>query len=48
MHIHISAIGAVITTLYVLLLIGVLNWIAMKYKDTSPFWASYCNLYGID
>ncbi len=47
MHVHISAVGAVVTVLEVLLILGLLNWIAQKYKDTSPFWASYANLYGI-
>lgn len=48
MHVHISALGAVITALEVLLILGILNWIAMKYKDRSNFWASYANLYGLD
>jgi hypothetical protein len=48
MHVHISALGAVIAALEVLLIMGLLNWIAMKYKDTSSFWASYANLYGLD
>jgi hypothetical protein len=48
MHVHISALDAVVTVLEVLVIMGILNWIAMKYKDTSSFWASYANLYGLD
>lgn len=48
MHVHISALGAVVTVLEVLLILGILNWIALKYKDSSNFWASYANLYGLD
>lgn len=47
-HVHISALGAGIAALEVLLILGILNWIAMKYKDSSSFWASYANLYGLD
>lgn len=48
MHVHISAVGAVVVTLEVLLLVGLLNWVAMKYSDRSKFWASYRNLYSMN
>lgn len=48
MHIHISALSAVITALEVIVVLGVLNLLAMKYADQSPLAASYCNLFGLD
>lgn len=47
MHLHISGISGVITALYVIAILGLLNLTAMKFKETSPFWASYANLFGL-
>lgn len=46
MHVHVSGIAALITTLEVIVVIGTLNLLAMKYKDTSPLAASWLNLMG--
>lgn len=48
MHLHISGIDGIITALYVLVIIGALNLLAMKHKDTNRFWSAYANLYGIN
>lgn len=48
MHVHISALGAVVAAFEVLLILGLMNWFAMKYKDSSKFWASWANLYGVE
>lgn len=47
-HVHVSGIHVITVGLSALLVIGVLNLAAMKYKDKSSFWASYANLYGVD
>jgi len=46
-HVHISGIHVLTVGLSALLVLGLFNLAAMKYKDTSPFWASYANLYGL-
>jgi hypothetical protein len=46
-HVHISALNAVIVSLYVIVILGTLHLLAIKYKDTSPFWASWANLFGV-
>lgn len=48
LHIHISALSAVITALEVIVILGTLNLLAMKYADSSPLAASYANLFGLD
>ncbi len=48
MHIHISAANAIICALYVIVILGLLNLAAMKYKDTSKLASSWCNLHGLD
>lgn len=47
-HVHISALGGLITALYVITILGTLNWIAMKYANQSSLAASWCNLFGLD
>ena len=47
MHLHISGIEGVITALYVLAILGALNALAIKYKDTNKLASSYANLYGL-
>jgi len=46
-HIHVSALGGVITALYVIAILGTLNLVAQKYKATSPLAASYARLFGV-
>lgn len=48
MHLHISAMSGLITALYVIAILGTLNWLAMKYGSTNSLAASYCNLFGLD
>lgn len=47
MHVHVSALDAFTTALYVIVILGTLNLLAMKFKDRSDFWASYANLFGV-
>lgn len=47
MHIHISALSAVITALEVIVVLGTLNLLAMKFASTSSLAASYANLFGL-
>ena len=47
MHLHISGIDGVITALYVIAILGALNLVAIKYKDTNTVAASYANLFGL-
>lgn len=46
-HLHVSAVSGLITALYVIAIMGALNLLALKYKDTSPLAASYANLFGL-
>ena len=47
MHLHISAINGVIVALYVIAILGTLNWLAMHFADKSSLAASYANLFGL-
>ena len=47
MHVHVSALDGFIVALYVIVILGTLNLLAMKFKDRSSLWASYANLFGI-
>lgn len=47
MHVHISALNGVIVALYVIAIIGTLNFAAMKFADRSKLAASYANLFGL-
>lgn len=47
MHVHISALSAVITALYVIVILGTLNLLAMRFQDRSKLAASYANLFGV-
>jgi hypothetical protein len=47
-HVHVAAIHTVITALEVLVVFGTLNWLAMKYKDSSSLAASFSNLFGLN
>lgn len=46
MHVHISGLSAAITTLEVIVVIGTLNLLAMKFPNNS-FSASWANLMGL-
>lgn len=48
MHLHISGIDGIITALYVIAILGALNLIAIKYKDTNSLAASYANTFGLN
>ena len=47
MHVHISALNGVIVALYVIAIMGTLNFVAMKYASKSKLAASYANLFGL-
>lgn len=47
MHVHISGLQGLITAAYVIAVMGVLNLLAMRFKDKSPLAASYANLFGL-
>jgi len=47
MHLHISGIDGIVTALYVIAILGALNLVAIKFKDTNTFAASYANLFGL-
>lgn len=47
MHLHISGINGIIVALYVIVILGTLNLLAMKYKDENKLAASYANLFGL-
>lgn len=47
MHVHFSGIEAVKTILTVIVGLGVLNLLAMKFMDRSSLAASYANLFGL-
>lgn len=46
MHVHVSALDGLIVTLYVIVILGTLNLLAMRFPD-NPVLASYGNLFGI-
>lgn len=45
MHVHVSALNAVVTVLYVIAGFGLLNALAMKFKD-HPAAQAWLDLYG--
>lgn len=47
MHSHYSGLEAVKVTLYVIVVMGTLNLLAMKYMDKNNLAASYANLFGL-
>lgn len=47
MHVHASGLEAIKMTLYVIVVMGFLNLLAMKFADKSKLAASYCNLFGL-
>jgi hypothetical protein len=47
MHLHLSGIDGIITVLYVIAIMGALNMLAMRFKDSSSLAASYCNAFGL-
>ena len=47
MHAHFSGLEGVKVVLYVVAIMGTLNLLAMKYKESSSFWASWANLWGL-
>jgi hypothetical protein len=46
-HLHISAVQGIIMALYVIVIIGTLNLLAMKYADSNKFAASWANMFGL-
>lgn len=47
MHEHFSAFEAIKVTLYIIVILGTINWLAMKYKDSNRFAAAWSNLFGV-
>lgn len=47
MHTHISGLEGVKVALYVIVIFGLANLAAMKYKDKSSLAASWANLFGL-
>lgn len=47
MHVHISGLQGIITALYVIAILGMLNLLAMKFADRFPLAASWANLFGL-
>jgi hypothetical protein len=47
LHVHISALNGLLVVLYVIVIMGALNLLAMKYADDSKLAASYANLFGL-
>lgn len=48
MHTHVSGAETVKCALAAIVVIGTMNLLAMKFKDSSGFWASWANLFGLD
>lgn len=47
MHVHISGLSTLITTLEVIVVLGTLGLLAQKYHKSNTFWASvYALMYG--
>jgi hypothetical protein len=47
MHVHFSGIEGIKVALYVIVILGTLNLLALKFKDRSSLAASYANLFGL-
>jgi len=47
MHVHVSGLDAVKNALCVIVVLGILNLLALKFKDRSSLAASYANLFGL-
>jgi hypothetical protein len=47
MHTHISGLEGLKIALYVIVVMGTLNLVAINYKDKSGLAASYANLFGL-
>ena len=47
MHIHISGVQAFITFLYMVVLFGTANLLALRFKDRSTLAMSWANLFGL-
>lgn len=47
MHTHISGVEGVKTALFVIVIIGTLNLIAMKFMGSNRLAASWANLFGL-
>lgn len=48
MHVHFSGMEAVKVALYVIVILGTLNLLAMRFQNSSSLAASWCNLWGIN
>lgn len=48
MHEHFSGLEGIKVTLYVIVIIGTLNLLAMKYKESNRMAAAWANLFGVD
>lgn len=47
MHEHFSGLEGVKVALYVIVILGTLNLLALRFKDRSSLAASYANLFGL-
>lgn len=47
LHEHFSGLEAIKVSLYVIVILGTLNLMAMKYKDKSKLAGSWANLFGV-
>lgn len=47
MHVHFSGIEGLKTALYVIVVLGTLNLMALRFKDRSSLAASWANLFGL-
>ncbi len=48
MHEHFSGIEGVKVALYVVVILGTMNLLAMRYKDTNRFFHAWSNLFGVE
>lgn len=47
MHVHFSGIESVKIALTAVVLLGTMNLLALKYMNSSSFFASWANLFGL-
>lgn len=47
MHVHFSGLDGIKVFLYVVVLMGTANLLALKFKDRSSLAASWANLFGL-
>lgn len=47
MHVHFSGMEGIKTALYVIVILGTLNLLALRFKEGSSLAASWANLFGL-